>query len=103
LHRQVPIVVLATATDLDALARWARGVWPVTIETSCRFQDGIGSVLRAWGDACRVDGSGLDKLKRLFLTTFGPESRAIAMAVVDDQNGAVCRLRCEVVQVVGEH
>jgi hypothetical protein len=47
------------------LERWVRGVWPVTIETTCRFEGGIGAVLRAWADACRVDRSGLDELTRL--------------------------------------
>lgn len=60
------LVVLAKAhADIDALERWVRGVWPVTIETTCRFEGGIGSVLRSWADGCRVDRSGLDELTRL--------------------------------------
>jgi hypothetical protein len=60
------IVLLAEANaDLDALERWVRGVWPVTIETNCRFRGGISEVLRRWASDCRVDRSGLDKLVAL--------------------------------------
>jgi hypothetical protein len=51
--------------DLDALERWVRGVWPVTIETNCRFRGGIDEVLRIWANNCRVDRSGLDRLTAL--------------------------------------
>ena len=64
--RGTRIVVLARrGADLDALERWVRRVWPVTIETSCRFQGGIASVLRTWASACQSDRSGLDRLRGL--------------------------------------
>jgi hypothetical protein len=59
------ILVPAADADLDALQRWVRGVWPVTIGTSCRFRGGIGVVLRIWANKCRVDRSGLAKLTAL--------------------------------------
>jgi Type IIA topoisomerase (DNA gyrase/topo II, topoisomerase IV), A subunit len=59
------ILVPAADADLDALERWVRGVWPVTIETNCRFRGGIDEVLRIWANNCRVDRSGLDKLTAL--------------------------------------
>jgi DNA gyrase/topoisomerase IV subunit A len=59
------ILVPAADADLDALERWVRGVWPVTIETDCRFRGGIGEALRIWANNCRVDRSGLDKLTAL--------------------------------------
>jgi len=59
------VVVAEAGADLDALQGWVRGVWPVTVQTSCRFTGGIGAVLRTWAGACRVDRSGLDKLTEL--------------------------------------
>jgi hypothetical protein len=60
------IVLLARAdADLDALQRWVQGVWPVTIETRCRFAGGLGEVLRTCASDCSLDRSGLEKLKGL--------------------------------------
>ena len=59
------VVVAEAGADLDALQSWVRGVWPVTVQTSCRFMGGIGAVLRTWAGACRVDKSGLDKRSEL--------------------------------------
>ena len=59
------VVVAEAGADLDALQGWVLGVWPVTVQTSCRFTGGIGAVLRTWAGACRVDRSGLDKLTEL--------------------------------------
>lgn len=59
------VIVADPGADLETLEGWVRGVWPVTIETSCRFPGGIGAVLRTWADACRVGRSGLDKLTAL--------------------------------------
>ena len=59
------VIVADPGADLETLEGWVRGVWPVTIETSCRFPGGIGSVLRAWASICRVDRSGLDQLAAL--------------------------------------
>ena len=56
------VLVAARNADLDALEYWVRGVWPVTIETSCRFRGGIGEVLRTWAQHCRDDSSGLHAL-----------------------------------------
>ena len=65
-HTGTRIVVLAAPNaDLDALERWVRRVWPVTIETCCRYEGGIASVLRAWANACAGDRSGLDRLRDL--------------------------------------
>ena len=60
------IVLLARAdADLDALQLWVQGVWPATIETTCRFAGGLGEVLRACAGDCSLDRSGLQKLKGL--------------------------------------
>ena len=56
------LCTLTPGSDVDAAERWARAVWPVTVEVDCRLPAPMTDRLRQWDAG---DGSGLDALARL--------------------------------------